>query len=294
MYILDFRSTRCIDTTAIRHLDRLNVIGLAETAISTQTQPIDKRSRSTDCPACFWSTLRSLRILHVSLRPSIRQCFADLLGLEELYLVAHETSTASVASSDDHQQQYPIHFTTGTVGGEPAAASTVSNEFPLPRQRLQSERLLHIDSSVMPQLNDCTKLRLLDLRGMAIGSLAADAFASLANVHRLTVRLHGTAIVTLPSGLFYTLHSVSNLAVELSGNRHLSGLSPNVFYPNVSVWDAVGTRSIVGGLDVRANAALGCDCGLVWLGHWLRRWLRETTQMNVVTREEGIAMIEVL
>lgn len=62
------------------------------------------------------------------------------------------------------------------------------------------------------------------------------------------------------------------------------------FYPTVSIWDAVGTRSIIGGLDLYGNA-LQCDCGLVWLGHWLRRWLRETAQMNMISKDEMKKML---
>jgi hypothetical protein len=39
-----------------------------------------------------------------------------------------------------------------------------------------------------------------------------------------------------------------------------------------------------GGLILKGNPWT-CDCGLVWLGHWLRRWLRETMQIHTVVLE---------
>ena len=39
-----------------------------------------------------------------------------------------------------------------------------------------------------------------------------------------------------------------------------------------------------GGLILKGNPWT-CECGLVWLGHWLRRWLRETMQIHTVVLE---------
>lgn len=290
MYALpSHRSTRCCDITPIRHLDRLHIVGFSDGS----APPANDAGERADC-ACFWSQLRVLRVLHVSLRPQIRSCFAQLLGLEELHLVAdlndqshqhqHHEDPSTAAASSAAGPASPPATTTASAGAAQspsggAAASAAGH--------------VHLNAALMPRLHANGKLRLLDITGQAIGSIAADAFESLGDLHRLTVRLHRTSIVQLPGGLFYALHAVSQLSVDVSQNRRLVGLSPSVFYPNVSVWDAVGTRSIVGGLDVYGNAAMGCDCGLVWLGHWLRRWLRETAQMNVVTRDEGAAMLEV-
>lgn len=247
-------SMRNCDITSIRHLNSLNVVNFVDLSSPNRTDT-----------NCFWSNLRVLRILHVTLHSRIRDCFERLLGLEQLYLVA------SVADANDAE----------------------ANDIGAHDEQSTQTRLVHIDSSAMPRLHANTKLRLLDLSGLAIGSLAPDTFDTLHDVHRLTVRLRDTSVATLPGGLFYALHAISNLAIQVSDNRQLIGLTPNVFYANVSVWDAIGTRSMVGGLDVFGNAALGCDCGLMWLGHWLRRWLRETAQMNVVTKDEARGMLEV-
>ncbi|PSN46304.1 hypothetical protein C0J52_18601 [Blattella germanica] len=45
---------------------------------------------------------------------------------------------------------------------------------------------------------------------------------------------------------------------------------------------AAGVRHC--GLILKGNPWT-CECGLVWLGHWLRRWLRETMQIHTVVLE---------
>ncbi|KAL4097501.1 hypothetical protein QTP88_022274 [Uroleucon formosanum] len=42
---------------------------------------------------------------------------------------------------------------------------------------------------------------------------------------------------------------------------------------------------IIGGLYLDDNP-LQCDCGLLWLGQWLRRWLREAVQVHTLGMAE--------
>lgn len=37
-----------------------------------------------------------------------------------------------------------------------------------------------------------------------------------------------------------------------------------------------------------------CDCGLTWLGYWLRRWLRETVQIHTVVLEVAQQMNDLI
>ncbi|KAF6204516.1 hypothetical protein GE061_002858 [Apolygus lucorum] len=46
------------------------------------------------------------------------------------------------------------------------------------------------------------------------------------------------------------------------------------------------------GLDMRcglllAGNPLSCDCSLVWIGHWLRRWVRESLVIHTADHESG-------
>lgn len=148
-----------------------------------------------------------------------------------------------------------------------------------------------LDGKYFSKMLSNTKINLIDITGHKLRSVASNAFAGLARNVNLKVRLRKTMISDLPAGIFYALKYIPKLSIDLIDNK-LSTLSPDMFYPNTSAWDAVGTRSIIGGIDVAGNPLL-CDCDHVWLGHWLRRWLREISQVNVVTKEEAKQMLTV-
>ncbi|XP_035913397.1 chaoptin [Anopheles stephensi] len=134
-----------------------------------------------------------------------------------------------------------------------------------------------------------TKLNVVEITGRRLVSISSNAFQGLARNHDLKLRIHNTMVNDLPPGVFYALKYIPRLSIDLSDNL-LAALAPDSFYPNASSWDAVGTRSVIGGLDV-SNNPLQCECGLVWLGHWLRRWLRETAQVNLIPKDEMKQMI---
>lgn len=165
--------------------------------------------------------------------------------------------------------------------------------------RLRSLRQLRVsvlvEESVPPHLLDAlinnTKLNLVELSGHSLKAIPASAFNGLARSQDLTIRIANTQINDLPPGLFYALKYVPRLTIDISNNL-IATLAPDTFYPNSSAWDAVGTRSIIGGLDVYGNP-LQCDCGLVWVGHWLRRWLRESAQISPISKEDTKKMLEV-
>lgn len=49
------------------------------------------------------------------------------------------------------------------------------------------------------------------------------------------------------------------------------------------------TVCFVGGLTI-SNNPFRCGCHLAWLGHWLRRWTRETLQTHIAPVETAIRM----
>jgi Leucine-rich repeat (LRR) protein len=137
-----------------------------------------------------------------------------------------------------------------------------------------------------------TKLNLIDISGHKLRSIAANAFHGLARNVNLKIQIRKTMISDLPAGLFYALKHIPKLSIDLIDNK-LSRFTHEPFYPNLTAWDAVGTRSIMGGINTAGNS-LACDCDHVWYGHWLRRWLRETAQVNVVTKDEAKRMLKVI
>lgn len=146
-----------------------------------------------------------------------------------------------------------------------------------------------IDDHFFSKMLSNTKLTLVELSGNRLLSITNNAFFGLSRNTNLKISLRNTLINDLPPGLFYPLKYIPKLTIDLSDNL-IAALSPDSFYPNASSWDAVGTRSVVGGLDISGNP-LQCECGLVWLGHWLRRWLRETTQINLINKDEMKQML---
>ncbi|XP_058121652.1 protein artichoke [Anopheles ziemanni] len=145
------------------------------------------------------------------------------------------------------------------------------------------------DGMFTARMHSNTKLNVVEITGRRLVSISSNAFEGLARNHDLKLRIHNTMVNDLPPGVFYALKYIPRLSIDLSDNM-LAALAPDSFYPNASSWDAVGTRSVIGGLDV-SNNPLQCECGLVWLGHWLRRWLRETAQVNLIPKDEMKQMI---
>ncbi|GLH08939.1 Uncharacterized protein GBIM_14095 [Gryllus bimaculatus] len=127
------------------------------------------------------------------------------------------------------------------------------------------------------------KLRHLEITGAGLRSVAADALDGLDANYELVLRIRGTQLSSLPAALFARLHRVPHLSLDLRDNK-FSTLSPGTLYPNGSSWESVGTKLISGGMMLKGNP-WSCDCGLVWLGHWLRRWLRETLQIHTAVLE---------
>ncbi|XP_032582922.1 chaoptin isoform X1 [Drosophila sechellia] len=148
----------------------------------------------------------------------------------------------------------------------------------------------NIGQQLFAKLANNTKIRLLELYGSNVQTIAPDVFTGLSRSQRLQVKISHTRISDLPPGIFYALREVPHLSIDISHNR-INALAADSFYPNKSYWDAVGTRSIMGGL-ITSHNPLECECGLVWFGHWLRRWLRESAQIKVIQKDDLKRMVQ--
>ncbi|CAB0013331.1 unnamed protein product [Nesidiocoris tenuis] len=57
--------------------------------------------------------------------------------------------------------------------------------------------------------------------------------------------------------------------------------------PRISVRQIMSiNQALIGGLLLAGNP-LSCDCSLVWIGHWLRRWVRESLVIHTADHETG-------
>ncbi|XP_023032241.1 chaoptin isoform X2 [Drosophila willistoni] len=148
----------------------------------------------------------------------------------------------------------------------------------------------NIGPQLLAKLTNNTKLQLVELYGSNVQTISPNAFTGLSHNQRLQVKISHTRISDLPPGIFYTLREVPHLSIDISHNR-INALAADSFYPNKSYWDTVGTRSIMGGL-ITSHNPLECECGLVWFGHWLRRWLRESAQIKVIQKDDLKRMVQ--
>lgn len=270
---LDVGGNNLLDICDLSSLQFLHIFNVATNRISNLSTLSAKLPHS----------LRSIDISSNPIRMTDSESMAGTPFLEKLFMHNVRVSNASFLAHLFHLRS--LHIT-----GYQHIVDCIADVPGLQHLRIEIPSTT-LDSALFAQLENNTKIRELDISGAHVAHIRADTFNGFRQSQRLVIRIRHTMLTDLPVGLFYVLNTVPHLTIDLS-NNHVSSLSPDSFYPNASTWDAVGTRSLVGGLDLYNNP-VQCDCGLVWLGHWLRRWLRETAQMNVVTRKESRMMLEV-
>ncbi|XP_058981157.1 chaoptin isoform X2 [Musca domestica] len=186
--------------------------------------------------------------------------FSKLRSLRKLHLTAH-SNLGEIVSRIPGLQELKVHSVDANIGGQ-----------------------------LFAKLSNNTKLHLVELYGTNIQTISPDAFEGLARNQKLQVKISHTKISDLPPGIFYPLRLVPHLSIDISDNK-INALAADSFYPNKTYWDTVGTRSIIGGLQT-SNNPLECECGLVWFGHWLRRWLRESAQIKVIQKDDMKQMVQ--
>ncbi|XP_063232145.1 TLR4 interactor with leucine rich repeats-like [Bacillus rossius redtenbacheri] len=137
-----------------------------------------------------------------------------------------------------------------------------------------------------------SRLQRLDIRGEGLRRLDGDSLEGIGNNHELVLRIRGTQIKELPRGLFSELQRVSHLTVDISNNQ-FSSFKLSTIFANSTTWENMGTNQISGGLVLNGNLWV-CDCSIVTVGQWTRRWLRETAQtQSAVLRDAPSAMEQV-
>ncbi|XP_014245370.1 chaoptin [Cimex lectularius] len=140
-------------------------------------------------------------------------------------------------------------------------------------------------SSQLTQLS--SKLAYLEIKGEALKEIEPTGLIGLAREAVLAIR--STSIEELPLGLLSGLGHVTHLTLDIRDNK-ITSLSPDTFYFNLTGWENIGTKLISGGLLLKGNP-LSCDCSLVWVGHWLRRWVRESLVIHTTDPETGQKLV---
>lgn len=263
---LDLSMNYLSDISPLNKLKFLRVLRIAQNKLTNLTNFGDRLPLSLKVLDISWNPIKKTQL----------HDFMQIRYLEELYMENVKVTNSLFLSKLHNLKVLRIHssFNFGDI-----------------ILRINGLQKLYIvmnestlDDNFLVKLINHTKINLLEITGNRLTTITPNAFYGLSRNQKLHLRITNTQIAEFPPEIFYTLKNIPHLSIDLSFNR-ISSLSPDSFYPTVSIWDAVGTRSIIGGLDLYGNA-LQCDCGLVWLGHWLRRWLRETAQMNIIPKEE--------
>ncbi|XP_040574912.1 chaoptin [Lepeophtheirus salmonis] len=129
------------------------------------------------------------------------------------------------------------------------------------------------------------KLKELEITGDKLTEITLDSLEGI-DSYELTLAIRHTNVSTLPIGFIQLFKNVFHLSLDIQNNSFRT-LSPEVFYSNGSLWKYNGTNIIQGGLSLQNNPWL-CSCENVWLGIWLRRWMREALQLHISPIENGI------
>ncbi|KAJ8947571.1 hypothetical protein NQ318_010083 [Aromia moschata] len=138
------------------------------------------------------------------------------------------------------------------------------------------------------------KIRHLEITGRNLKCVDKDAFATFTRNPDLVLKIRGTQIEELPLGLFSNMYKISYLTIDLRYNM-LSYLNPEIFYGNSTTWKNVGTTLISGKVAcLYPTTPFRCGCHLAWLGHWLRRWTRESLQSHNAPVETALRMHEMV
>lgn len=137
------------------------------------------------------------------------------------------------------------------------------------REPILSDQLL---GGILP------KLRKLTIVGPALKKMEPSAFEGLQNCFHMDLTITHTQVDDIPSRVFELLYHAEWARLDISNNR-MASLDSSALYPNRSVWFSKGTKLLQGGLVLNGNEWI-CDCDLVWIGEWLRRWLRESFESH--------------
>lgn len=302
---LDVSQNYLVEISPLQRMRNLHVLKIAQNKVTNVSMLTDRLP----------SSLRFLDLSRNPIKKLAPQDFNRIRRLEELHMNGvelsgsssnHHGESSSISSPNGDENTSALSSRTGTSSGlafaklknlksfhfdaQPHFGDVVEHLTTLHTLRIQANDAV-FDNDILIKLQNHSKLNFIEITGRKLITIMPNAFIGLAHSHRLHIRIHHTQINDFPPTIFYALKAIPHLTIDVSNNR-VTALAPDSFYPNASSWDAVGTRSIIGGLDTYNNP-MQCECGLVWLGHWQRRWLRETSQVNTLSKDDFKSMLTV-
>ncbi|CAL1267963.1 unnamed protein product [Larinioides sclopetarius] len=236
-----------------------------------------------DIPSHLWRKIKKLRELDVSNNPisSLRvNSFANLERLQSLDI--RKLPLKSLDTRTLHGLRFLTSFKTDSYA---SVRSFRLQDILSHAVAIRSVTITIEESSLSHQIQSAfgTKLRELVITGSNLQRIFPDAFSGL-STHELTIRIKGTLVSEFPTGLLRYLIDVRFLTLDLRNNRLISMTQGVLAEFTRSGLDIDQTQHILGGVLLEDNPWI-CSCELLWMGKWLRRWLRETFHVHMLSTE---------
>ncbi|XP_055951250.1 chaoptin-like [Argiope bruennichi] len=236
-----------------------------------------------DVPSHLWKKINKLRELDMSNNPipSLRvNSFANLERLQNLDIRRLPLKWL------DPRALHGLRFLTSFKTDSYASVRSFRLQDILSHASALRGVTINIEeSSLSHQIQSAfgTKLRELVITGYNLRRIFPDAFSGL-STHELTIRIKGTMISEFPAGLLRYLSDVRFLTLDLRNNQLMTMTKEVLAEFTRNGLDVDQTQHILGGVLLEDNPWI-CSCELLWMGKWLRRWLRETFHVHMLSTE---------
>ncbi|CAK1547140.1 unnamed protein product [Leptosia nina] len=256
-YINSFKETDVKRLVNLRHLDL-------------------SHNRLTSLVPKMWIHMKNLKILDISFNPVVRITPNSFKGLNNLsHLNLNGLKYIDIIDPDSFRpltSLRSLHLQTwSAINHATFRLANITSSLP----SLYKLVIHWKDKTMNEQLHgiDAKKIRYLEIRGINLERIYDDAFQPFAGSQEIFIKITETSLSKLPSAFMKHLGQIPQLGIDISYNQ-IARLNPAIFYPNFTSWSHVATKLLSGGLILTGNP-LRCECGLAWLGAWLRRWLQE-------------------
>lgn len=219
----------------VRHLANLRALDLA-------------RNRFTSLQPAMWAALPRLASLVVSFNPIVRITYGAFDGLEHLlHLRIDNLRNLEAVEPRAFRPLASLRSLTLELPLGSGRGSATLADIALAVPGLESLSIVMREVVLDSQLLGlhAPKLRILELRGIALRRVSPHAFEALSRQRALALRLSGTGVSALPPGLARPLSRVPHLGLDLSDNR-LVNFGPSTLYPNLTGWNRLATKLLPG------------------------------------------------
>ncbi|KAG8187144.1 hypothetical protein JTE90_004887 [Oedothorax gibbosus] len=273
-----------LQTLVLRNNRLRNISQMVFQVFDDELRHLDLSSNLlTDVPSCLWPKTIHLTSLDISRNQIEALRAGSFAGLDKLQAL---DMGGLALKKLDPRTLHGLRFLQSLHTNSYASVRTFRLQDLLSKSLGVRKVTLTVEESTLShQLQGAfgTKLRELSVSGKRLVRILPDAFAGL-TTHELTIRISGTPLKKLPDGLLKYLPDVRYLTLDLR-NNDLREMRPEVLGMVTRSGYVVGQTQHISGGVLLENNPWRCSCDLLWLGKWLRRWLRETFHLHMLSAE---------